>query len=261
MRFIPFIQRLLLYLAFGTSFSLQAVIFESEVRTFTSVDGRTVEARMDHYNSAKQVVSIRLMDGKKYDIPFDRLSEADQLYCIEWLKDYDASFVRVDFFNNRIEGGRIVFILDSSGSMQGDRWGRMVRNMTGVIQRLDLGAEFNIIHFGSNAYSFKQDLVIADKQTRDDAARWLKAQLPGGGTNLLAGIKLAKQNKKARVYAVLSDGYPSNDPNSIFDAVVENQRQNQREITVYTVSYYASTRGVEFLKAFADRFGGRCVRR
>lgn len=241
--------------------TLGAVIFESDLRTFTDIEGRTVEAKMDHYNSKDQVVTIRLENGRKYDIPFERLSAEDQSYCKEWKRDYDASFVRIDFFTNRIQGGRIVFILDSSGSMKGDRWDKMVRNMNGIIERLDSGAEFNIIHFGSRAYSFHQDLIAADSDSKQAAIDWLNSQQPSGGTNLLSGIRAAKKCEKARVYAVLSDGYPSNSPASIFEAVQDNQEANGRLIEVYTVSYQSSSDGILFLKDFAKRFNGKFAKR
>ncbi len=252
---------LLVIVFVATLTNATAILHESELRTFTSDDGRALEARLDHYNPASEVVTLRTVDGSKYDLPLARISKKDQEYCLEWRKDYDASFVRVDFFANRIEGGRIVFMLDSSGSMDGDRWEKMVRNMSDVIGRMDSSTEFNVILFGSTATPFEADLVLANEEGKRRAVSWLNSLYPSGGTNLLSAIETASSMEKARVYAILSDGYPSSDVRDIHRAIIENRKRNQSDIKVYTVSYYASDRGQDFLKDLAERFGGGFVRR
>lgn len=234
---------------------------ETEQRTFTSSDGRKVDAKLDHYNPSDNMVTLRLSNSNKAQLTLDRFSPADQKYILDWRSDYDASFVRVNFFGNRIEGGRIIFMLDSSGSMTGDqRWEKLVRNMTAILKQLKPGAEFNIIHFGSSAHAFKRDLAIADKKVIQEAINWLEETTPSGGTNLAAAIKAAAPMKKASVYAILSDGYPSN-ADSIRPAIRSNQANNGTQIDVYTVSYYTRGEGADFLRDLAKDFSGNYVKR
>jgi hypothetical protein len=118
-------------------------IHEQELRTFTSSDGKKIEAKVDGYNPHTRMASLRLMSGKKHEIPLSRFSVEDRDYLIEWRETYEKSFVRVEFFTHRIDSGRIVFMLDSSGSMQGNRWDKMIRNMIQVIDRMDAATDFN----------------------------------------------------------------------------------------------------------------------
>jgi Ca-activated chloride channel family protein len=238
-----------------------AAIHEKVSRTFTSNEGREITAQLDGYNPISKEVILRMGSGQKYELPIDRFSKQDQVFILEWHEDYLASFVRVDFFTNRIDGGRIVFMLDSSGSMTGDRWEKMIRNMVEVINRMDKHAKFNIILFGSSARAFSPDLIFANEDSKMKAARWLRSMQPGGGTNLLSAIKSARSMKKAEVYAILSDGYPSGEVMDIYDAIMDNRKANGRMIRVFGVSYQSSARGQEFMEELSDRFEGNYARR
>lgn len=169
---INLLKLLLLWLfAFASAPTAEAVLHERELRTFTSSDGRTLEAILDHYNTSNKLVTLRLPNGQKSKLQLDRFSKEDQKYILDWRSDYDASFVKINFFGNRIKGGRIIFMLDSSGSMRGDRWEKLAANMSGVLRQLNDTAEFNIIVFGSSARAFKPDLVNAS----DEGAQSLEA--------------------------------------------------------------------------------------
>ena len=48
------------------------------IRTWTSADGRTIEARF--IDEKKDKVRIRRTDGRVFNIPLDNLSEEDQKY-------------------------------------------------------------------------------------------------------------------------------------------------------------------------------------
>ena len=239
----------------------QALIHEKVSRTFTSNDGREITAQLEGYNQISKEVTLRIGSGQKHDVHIDRLSKQDQAFILEWYQDYIASFVRVDFFTNRIDCGRIVFMLDSSGSMTGDRWEKMVRNMVEVIKRMDKHAKFNIILFGSSARVFSPDLIVANEEFKLEAERWLRSMQPDGGTNLLSAIKAARSMRKTEVYAILSDGYPSGEIMDIYDAITDNRRANGRMIRVFGVSYQSSARGQEFMEELSDRFGGNYSRR
>ena len=89
--------------------------------------------------------------------------------------------MRVDFFTNWIDCGRIVIMSDSSGSMTGDRWEKMGRNMVEVIKRMNKHAKFNIILFGISARVFSPDLIVANEEYKLEAGRWLCSMQPGWG--------------------------------------------------------------------------------
>lgn len=230
-----------------------------ETRVFTSTDGRQVEATVTLFNPHNEIATLKI-NGRSHDIPLSRFIEEDQAYLIAWRDEYQKSFVRVDFFTLRIKSGRILYMLDSSGSMSGDRWNKMVKNMAHVIDNMDDNADFNIILFGSDAKAFKDSLVPATEVEKFNAIAWLRNQGPGGGTDLLAAVKLAATMQTADAYAILSDGYPA-DANEIPEAIRRNEAKHGSPIRVYTVSYYSSNEGIDFLKDLAAKFDGAFARR
>lgn len=238
-----------------------AAIHQTDVRTFTSNDGRSIEAKVDGYNPHTKMASLRLVSGKKHDIPLDMFIPEDQQYLIQWRIDYDKSFVKVEFFTHRIDSGRIVFMLDRSGSMAGDRWDKMVRNMCAAIDRMNSNADFNIILFGSDSELFKEDLVLANEDNKSDAISWLRSRRPNGSTNLFSAVKAAASMKRAEVYAVLSDGYPTGDVDGIYNTIGQSRARNGVNIRVFTVSYQSSEEGMNFMKILASEFDGSHVRR
>lgn len=63
---------------------LAALTAQAEMRTLTDTQGRTIEA--DVIAVEGDVVKIRRADGQMFDLPIDRLAEADQRALREWAK-------------------------------------------------------------------------------------------------------------------------------------------------------------------------------
>lgn len=129
-----------------------------------------------------------------------------------------------------VEGTRVVFILDLSGSMEwpmddgGARTRRLdyaKRELLKAIDGLAPNAMFNLVTFNGDdeAEAWSKDLVVANKRNRQRFARFVEKLRPLGGTNLWSGMEKAL-GIKTLVYGnhyettvdeifLLSDGAPS----------------------------------------------------
>jgi len=114
-----------------------------------------------------------------------------------------------DAFNPFLEsasGDEIVYVIDTSGSMDGDRYQRVAAELIEAIHSLKATQKFNIILFSTGATLFHQDsLVAATKETKAAAGQWLKRQYCGGGTDPTQALEFAIR-MRAKKIVVLSDG-------------------------------------------------------
>ena len=129
-----------------------------------------------------------------------------------------------------VEGTRVVFILDLSGSMEwpmddgGARTRRLdyaKRELLKAIEGLAPNSMFNLVTFNGDdeAEAWSKDLVVANKRNKQRFARFVDKLRPLGGTNLWSGMEKAL-GIKTLVYGnhyettvdeifLLSDGAPS----------------------------------------------------
>lgn len=56
---------------------------EEAVREWTNTEGNTIAASL--VEVSEQKATLRLENGRRYEVPLDSLSEADREYCAEWI--------------------------------------------------------------------------------------------------------------------------------------------------------------------------------
>ena len=160
-----------------------------------------------------------------------------------------------------VEGTRVVFILDLSGSMEwpmddgGARTRRLdyaKRELLKAIDDLAPNAMFNLVTFNGDdeAEAWSKELVVANKRNRQRFARFVDKLRPLGGTNLWSGMEKAL-GIKTLVYGnhyettvdeifLLSDGAPSvgdvMDPVEILRLIQEINRFKEVRINTVFIS-------------------------
>ena len=171
------------------------------------------------------------------------------------------------FFGIPVQGTRVVFVLDLSGSMNFDMDEVATDGSKKLTRRLDFAkrelcraidavapnAQFNLITFNGNpkADGWKKDLVAATPRNREAFKQYVNGLNADGGTNLWSGLQLALQIRSL-VYGnryetsidelfVVSDGAPSvgevQDPVEILRLVQEcNKFAKVRINTIYISS-------------------------
>jgi hypothetical protein len=160
-----------------------------------------------------------------------------------------------------VEGSRVVFILDLSGSMDwpmNDGSGKVrridyaKRELLKAVEALAPDSMFNLVTFNGDdeAESWNKKLVDATKKNKDRFKKFVEKLRPLGGTNLWSGMEAAL-NVKTLVYGnhyetsvdeifLLSDGAPSvgdvQDPVEILRLVQEINRFKEVRINTVFIS-------------------------
>ena len=91
---------------------------------------------------------------------------------------------RDDFRDKEIIGKRVAFIVDTSGSMEGEKIEATRRALDLCLQKLGEDDLFSITSFGGYAEAWKPKMVSASSSNIAEARAWVKKLEPLGGTNI-----------------------------------------------------------------------------
>jgi len=149
----------------------------------------------------------------------------------------------------------ISFVIDTSGSMAGDKIEQARSALKFCVSNLNKEDRFNIIPFSHEATRFRDTLVPATAENVAEARKFADALRGVGGTNindaLLAAIEAAPDGDSDRPYLIvfLTDGQPTvsvTDPDEILKNV---SRSNEGRIRLYVfgVGYDVNTRLLDLL--------------
>ena len=123
----------------------------------------------------------------------------------------------------------LVFVLDTSGSMQGFPIEKAKETMTLAIDNLYPSDTFNLITFSGDTHVLFPQPVAATKANVKKAQAFLATRSGSGGTEMMSAIKAALEPSKnqahVRVVCFMTDGYVGND----MEIIAEIQKyQNAR---------------------------------
>jgi len=131
-------------------------------------------------------------------------------------------------------GQDIVFLLDKSGSMSGEKIQQAKDALIYCLNKLDEGDRFNIVFFSTNVESFNKTLVNPSGHRRE-AINFIKNIEASGGTNindaLLEALKFKENTQRPFVIIFLTDGLPTvgeMDIGKIVKTVTEKAPNNVR---------------------------------
>lgn len=126
----------------------------------------------------------------------------------------------------------IVFVLDRSGSMAGDKIRQAREALSYCIEHLNEKDRFTIVDFATDVREFESSLVDASRENRMRAVRYASGLQASGGTNISDALTaaLAKlERKEGRIPMVLfvTDGLPTvGDTN--YDSIIRLAREHNR---------------------------------
>lgn len=116
----------------------------------------------------------------------------------------------------------VVFILDSSGSMAGEKMKQAKGAVVQCLERLQPTDRFNIIRFSTTVDLFDKSLVTADDEQKKKATEWTDKIEATGGTAIADAIEAALKARTddARNFTIvfMTDGQPTigvTDPKTI----------------------------------------------
>ncbi len=121
---------------------------------------------------------------------------------------------RDDLRDKEIIGKRVAFVVDTSGSMEGEKIEATRKALDLCLQKLGEDDLFSITSFGGYAESWKPKMVSASSSNVAEARAWVKKLEPLGGTNIGEALDVAfstaSGSEKAPLMMVfMTDGRPT----------------------------------------------------
>jgi Ca-activated chloride channel family protein len=121
-----------------------------------------------------------------------------------------------DIAAGQIQNKDICFVLDTSGSMAGDKLEQAKKALNFCLANLNEGDRFELIRFSTEAESVFGKLQTADKASVDKARAFVRDLKPIGGTAIydalkkaLTGLDKDRTNDRPYVVIFLTDGQPT----------------------------------------------------
>ncbi|MBI5687238.1 MAG: VWA domain-containing protein [Verrucomicrobia bacterium] len=119
-----------------------------------------------------------------------------------------------DIKSNRVVPKDVTFVLDTSGSMAGNKLAQAKKALQFCVENLNDSDRFEIIRFSTEAEPLFDKLVKASEENRQRAADFIKGLKPIGGTAIEEALRRAlelRPDRSDRPYVVifLTDGQPT----------------------------------------------------
>jgi len=155
----------------------------------------------------------------------------------------------------------IVFVLDTSGSMSGEKIEQARKSLTFCVNSLNKEDRFNIISFATSTRLFKDNPVKADKENVEKARKWIAEITARGGTNINDAIleALAMKGSDERTYMIvfITDGLPTiseTDPKKILKNI---KKANERRCRLFVFGVGHDVNTILLDKLAEDNRGAR----
>ncbi|MBN2754641.1 MAG: VWA domain-containing protein [Candidatus Goldbacteria bacterium] len=155
-----------------------------------------------------------------------------------------------------------VFVLDKSGSMQGDKIEKAKDALQFCVNTLKEGDKFSIIAFSSSVDTMSNGLKEFGYKEREKAKNFIRAISAEGGTDINGAMqealsKLKKQRGRLPVIVFLTDGLPTVGETAIMKIIknTENANRADARIFVFGVGEDVNT---ELLDKISADNGGEC---
>ncbi len=164
-----------------------------------------------------------------------------------------------------IPQGGVVFILDSSGSMNNrfspkkTYYEYFSQLLSETIQNLAGTTRFNIIFFESGVRAWKNELQEASKENIESAREFLRNNLPGGGTNIYDSLMTALEMDGVQTIFFMTDGEPTAGAYRTRSEIFTRFRRKNRDKRIVLNTIAAGKVSAEFLASLAASNGGKSV--
>ena len=146
------------------------------------------------------------------------------------------------------EAKNIIFVLDRSGSMEGEKMEQARAAVKYVLENLRDGDLFNIVAYDTTIESFRPELQEYSDQTRQEALGFIHGLYAGGGTNIDGALDTALtqlvDDERPSYVIFLTDGQPTigeTNESKIVQATSERNLTDAR-IVSFGVGYDVNSR-------------------
>ncbi|MCX9084262.1 MAG: VIT and VWA domain-containing protein [Candidatus Methanoperedens sp.] len=160
----------------------------------------------------------------------------------------------------------IIFVVDKSGSMAGEKIAQVKTVFTKIISDLPPDDYFNVIFFDTTTRSFSSKLMEANTKNKADAVNFVNGLFAEGGTNinqaLLDSLGMFDNNsKRVPIIIFLTDGEPTEGITSPY--VIRNNIKgaNSAQTSIFTIAFgIMNEANFDFLKALSLENYGKAQR-
>ncbi|HSF74794.1 MAG TPA: VIT domain-containing protein [Microcoleus sp.] len=138
----------------------------------------------------------------------------------------------LNYKTNEIVPKDVVFLMDTSGSQQGEPLAKSKELMRRFIQGLNSNDTFTIIDFANTAKSLSTNPLANTAENRQNAINYIEKLQANGGSELLNGIQTvmnfpAAATGRLRSIVLITDGYIGNE-NEVLDLVQQSLKPGNR---------------------------------
>ena len=197
--------------------------------------------RRDDHQASVSFEKTRYMLDRDFDLYYTVSAKDVGLHLIA-RRDTDAYGHFMLLVSPRAELGKlqlvpqdVVFVLDTSGSMSGEKIKQARQALAHCVQALRAEDRFNLVRFATDVETCRKDLTPVDAASVQAAVAWIGKLEPSGGTNIDEALQTALGMKRDpnRPFTVvfLTDGLPTigvTQPKRILDNVKARNTANTR---------------------------------
>lgn len=142
----------------------------------------------------------------------------------------------------------LVFVLDRSGSMAGEKWTQAVKALQYGLNTLHPDDRFGLVSFATDVRRYKSELVTATPDEIAGAKAHLEQLTPAGGTNIASALhdsltQFDSASARLKMVAFLTDGLPTIgevDPSKILQAAQSDNAAHAR-VFAFGLGYDVNT--------------------
>ena len=174
-------------------------------------------------------------------------------------EDEEDSPEIITFFGSSYEGEGFYFLLDKSGSMQGEKMDLLKAELTSTLNSLSSESHFGMVAFSDNVVPFSTYPMVATPVWKSQAVAWVQALVPAGSTHMLAGatsiLDVAQLHQSSnRVIIAVGDGLP-NQPSApqTLEGIIF---ANWQGLPFNTILFGNDPAAVQFMQDLAAATGG-----
>jgi hypothetical protein len=142
------------------------------------------------------------------------------------------------YYGIGIYARRVIFVLDTSGSMRGQRLASARQELIKTIEGLPPGTSFNVVSFNSTLAVWNRSLMPATKEVKAKACQWIAVQEAEGDTHTFDALRTTLDQQPEAIY-LLTDGKPKGgtigEPKAILQALQQTNRYRRTSIHVIGV--------------------------
>jgi uncharacterized protein YegL len=160
----------------------------------------------------------------------------------------------------------IVFVIDKSGSMSGEKISQVKSMFTKIISDLPPDDYFNVIFFDTAMRTYSSTLMEANTKNKADAANFVNSLDASGGTNinqaLLDSVGMFKTDSlRVPIIVFLTDGEPTEGITSPYVIRKNIKDANKAKVSIFTIAFGIDNEAnYDFLKALSLENYGKAQR-